>query len=128
MSEVRDLAKNLNLSVLLDFYGDTLTEKQKNVLELYYNEDLSLSEIAEHEKISRQGVRDSIKRGEEALLDLEEKLKMAEKFISLSKLLDDIKEKADAIYQESSKYNYSKVITKNAEEILKLIEEKSDLL
>jgi predicted DNA-binding protein YlxM (UPF0122 family) len=128
MSEVRDLAKNLNLSVLLDFYGDTLTEKQKNVLELYYNEDLSLSEIAEHEKISRQGVRDSIKRGEEALLDLEEKLKMAEKFISLAKLLDDIKEKADAIYQESSKYNYSKVITKNAEEILKLIEEKSDLL
>lgn len=128
MSEVRDLAKNLNLSVLLDFYGDTLTEKQKNVLELYYNEDLSLSEIAEHEKISRQGVRDSIKRGEETLLDLEEKLKMAEKFISLSKLLDDIKEKADAIYQESSKYNYSKVITKNAEEILKLIEEKSDLL
>jgi predicted DNA-binding protein YlxM (UPF0122 family) len=128
MSEVRDLAKNLNLSVLLDFYGDTLTEKQKNVLELYYNEDLSLSEIAEHEKISRQGVRDSIKRGEETLLDLEEKLKMAEKFISLAKLLDDIKEKADAIYQESSKYNYSKVITKNAEEILKLIEEKSDLL
>jgi predicted DNA-binding protein YlxM (UPF0122 family) len=98
------------------------------VLELYYNEDLSLSEIAEHEKISRQGVRDSIKRGEETLLDLEEKLKMAEKFISLAKLLDDIKEKADAIYQESSKYNYSKVITKNAEEILKLIEEKSDLL
>lgn len=122
------MAKNLNLSVLLDFYGDTLTEKQKNVLELYYNEDLSLSEIAEHEKISRQGVRDSIKRGEETLLDLEEKLKMAEKFISLAKLLDDIKEKADAIYQESSKYNYSKVITKNAEEILKLIEEKSDLL
>ena len=122
------MSKNLNLSVLLDFYGYTLTEKQKGVLELYYNEDLSLSEIAEHEKISRQGVRDSIKRGEDTLLDLEQKLKMAEKFIALSHLLDDIKEKAEAIHLESSTYNYSKVITNNAEEILRLIEEKSDLL
>ena len=122
------MSKNLNLSVLLDFYGDTLTEKQKDVLELYYNEDLSLAEIAEHEKISRQGVRDSIKRGEETLLELEEKLGMAEKFSVISNLLDSIKEKAEAIYNESSTYNYSKVITNNAEDILLLIKEKSDLL
>lgn len=122
------MSKNLNLSVLLDFYGDTLTEKQKDVLELYYNEDLSLAEIAEHEKISRQGVRDSIKRGEETLLELEQKLGMAEKFSVLSNLLDSIKEKAEAIYNESSTYNYSKVITNNAEDILLLIKEKSDLL
>jgi len=48
------MGKNLKLSVLIDFYGDVLTEKQRNVMELYYNEDLSLAEIAEHEKISRQ--------------------------------------------------------------------------
>lgn len=122
------MSKNLSISVLIDFYGDILTEKQKNVLELYYNEDLSLSEIAEHEKISRQGVRDSIKRGEETLLELEEKLRMSEKMISLTLLLDNVKEKAEAIYNESSTYNYSKVITANAQEILKAIEEKQDLL
>ena len=122
------MSKNLNLSVLLDFYGDTLTEKQKDVLELYYNEDLSLAEIAEHEKISRQGVRDSIKRGEDALLELEQKLGMAEKFSVVSTLLDSIKEKAEAIYKESSTYNYSKVITKSAEDILRIIDEKSQLL
>ena len=56
------MAKNLEISFLLDFYGDMLTEKQRDVIEYYYNEDLSLSEIAENQGISRQGVRDAIKR------------------------------------------------------------------
>lgn len=59
--------KNLDISVLLDFYGDMLTEKQREVIGFYYNEDLSLSEIGEFEGITRQGVRDSIKRGEAVL-------------------------------------------------------------
>lgn len=122
------MSKNLNLSVLIDFYGDILTEKQKNVLELYYNEDLSLSEIAEHEHISRQGVRDSIKRGEETLLNLEEKLAMAFKFTQLSKLLEDIKSKTAAIYKESSTYNYSKVITNSAGDILDLLKDTENIL
>jgi hypothetical protein len=121
------MAKDLKLSVLLDYYGDILTEKQKDVMELYYNEDLSLSEIAEHEHISRQGVRDSIKRGEDTVLDLEKKLKMAEKFTKISELFDKIKEKANAIYQESSTYNYSRVITDTAGEILNIMEENEDL-
>ena len=58
------MAKNLEISLLFDFYGDMLTEKQRDVVELYYNDDLSLSEIAENEGITRQGVRDSIKRAE----------------------------------------------------------------
>lgn len=48
------MAKNLEISVLLDFYGEMLTEKQRDVVELYYNEDLSLSEIAAHSQITRQ--------------------------------------------------------------------------
>ena len=71
------VAKNLEISLLLDFYGDMLTEKQRNVVELYYNEDLSLSEIAAHSRITRQGVRDSIKRAEGILLDLEDRLGLA---------------------------------------------------
>ena len=54
------VAKNLEIIMLLDFYGDMLTEKQRDFLGYYYNDDLSLSEIAENEGITRQGVRDSI--------------------------------------------------------------------
>ena len=56
------MAKDLGITILLDFYGDMLTEKQRDFLGYYYNDDLSLSEIAENEGITRQGVRDSIKR------------------------------------------------------------------
>ena len=52
------------MSMLFDFYGDLLTDKQKELFDLYYNEDLSLSEIAEQAEISRQGVRDAIVRAE----------------------------------------------------------------
>ena len=122
------VSKDLKLSVLLDFYGDVLTDKQRDVMELYYNEDLSLAEIAEHENISRQGVRDSIKRGEESILHLEEKLMMADKFSRLSKLIDDIRVLTENIYNESSTYNYSKVITLNSKSILDLIKDNNDIL
>ena len=72
--------KNLNIGYLLDFYGEILSERKRTVLEYYYNDDLSLAEISEEIGISRQGVRDSIKKGEEELLFLEEKLGLAERF------------------------------------------------
>ena len=56
------MAKNMEIAFLVDFYGDMLTEKQRDMIELYYDDDLSLSEIAENEGITRQGVRDSIGR------------------------------------------------------------------
>ena len=58
--------KNLAYSVLLDFYGPVLTDKQRVILTEYYDEDLSLAEIAENLGITRQGVRDAIKHGEAA--------------------------------------------------------------
>ena len=64
------MAKDLGITILLDFYGDMLTEKQRDFLGYYYNDDLSLSEIAENEGITRQGVRDSIKRAEAQLFDI----------------------------------------------------------
>lgn len=84
------MAKNLDISLLLDFYGDMLTEKQRDVVELYYNEDLSLAEIAAHSKITRQGVRDSIKRAEGILLELEERLGLAKRFREIQDGLDMI--------------------------------------
>ena len=76
------MAKDLHISVLLDYYGAMLTEKQREVVDLYYNEDLSLAEIAEIAGITRQGVRDSIKRGEMTLRELDDKLDMAKKLMS----------------------------------------------
>ena len=75
--------KDLKKAYLLDFYGDVLTERKKEVLDMYYNEDLSLAEIADQIGISRQGVRDLIKKAEEELLFLEEKLGLARKMVAL---------------------------------------------
>ena len=72
--------KNLNIGYLLDFYGDVLSERRRDALDFYYNDDMSLSEIAEEMGISRQGVRDLIKKAEEELLFYEEKLGLAKKF------------------------------------------------
>ena len=69
--------KNMKISYLLDFYGDVLDERVRSVMDAYYDDDLSLSEIADGEGISRQGVRHLIKKGEEHLLFLEEKLGLA---------------------------------------------------
>lgn len=84
------MAKDLEMSYLLDFYGDVLTEKQRDVMEQYYNDDLSLSEIADNAGISRQGVRDSIKRAECILQDLESKIGWAGRYRELSAALDEI--------------------------------------
>lgn len=75
--------KDLKIGYLLDFYGEVLTERKKEVLDMYYNEDLSLSEIAEQIGISRQGVRELIKKAEEELYFLEEKLGLAKRMSAL---------------------------------------------
>ncbi len=72
--------KNLNIGYLLDFYGDVLTERRRDALDFYYNNDMSLAEVAEELDISRQGARDLIKKAEEELLFYEDKLGLAKKF------------------------------------------------
>lgn len=71
--------KDLTFSVLLDYYGPVLTEKQRAILTEYYDQDLSLAEIAENYGITRQGVRDAIKHGEATLTEMEKNLGYAEK-------------------------------------------------
>lgn len=88
------MSKNMEIPFLLDFYGDMLTEKQRLMVDYYYNEDLSLAEIAENEGITRQGVRDSIKRAEAQLFEMEERLALADRFRRMQQDLLLIQESA----------------------------------
>ena len=96
------MAKDMEIAWLFDFYGDMLTEKQQQVVELYYDEDLSLAEIAENQNITRQGVRDNIKRSEEKLFELEEKLGLFKRFVQLENGLDKIASLSEQIYKNSA--------------------------
>ena len=77
--------KNLEIGFLLDFYGEVLSERKRTVLDFYYNDDLSLAEIAVEIGISRQGVRELIKKAEEELFFLEEKLHLHERTLKIAK-------------------------------------------
>ena len=82
--------KNLNIGYLLDFYGDLLSDRKRSVMEMYYNEDLSLAEIAQEIGISRQGVHETIKKSEDELLFYEEKLGLAKRLLQVEKYADKL--------------------------------------
>ena len=88
MSESR-----LMQSMLLDFYGELLTEKQRECFDLHYNEDLSLAEIAEQSGISRQGVWDNIRRAETAMREMEEKTGLLRRFSETQSALERLRER-----------------------------------
>ncbi len=75
--------KDMRLALLLDYYGDLLGEQRRSIMELYYCEDFSLSEIAEHTGVTRQAVRDSIKKGEAELYRFDEALHLADRMQSV---------------------------------------------
>lgn len=84
MNNNDELDKNVKIALLFDFYRNMLTERQAESVDLYYNEDLSLSEIGAHMGITRQGVRDNIKRAENILYETEERLGLAARFYALN--------------------------------------------
>ncbi len=113
------MAKDLHISYLLDFYGELLTDKQRDSLDLYYNQDLSLGEIGSDLGITRQGVRDNIKRAEATLFEMEEKLGLAAKFSEINERLDSIKKNIDIIDRRNMRVYRSNDINESIKVILK---------
>ncbi|MBR2134077.1 MAG: DNA-binding protein [Eubacterium sp.] len=111
------MAKNLEIPFLLDFYGEMLTKKQHDFLVYYYEEDLSLSEIAENEGITRQGVRDSIKRAEAQLFDMEERLGLAKRFNEMKKGVEEIEQCVEVINDYNLNHSLSMEINENVARI-----------
>jgi hypothetical protein len=109
---------NVKISVLLEIYGKLLTEKQFALLDDYYNNDLSLSEIAENQNITRQAVRDNLKKGENNLFEYEEKLGLMKKLEMQNKVLNEISNDLNEI--EVSKNSKIKVKQIN-EKLAKLL-------
>lgn len=111
------MAKELKFVMLLDCYGDLLTEHQRNIMELYYCEDLSLAEIGQPMDITRQAVRSIIKRAEEVLLNYEEKLGFAHRLEKMRECFGRIENAAELITDEDTR-NIILSEIKNGSELL----------
>lgn len=116
--------QTFRMTMLFDFYGELLTERQKEFYELYYDEDLSLAEIAENYGISRQGVRDVIVRAEAYMTEIEDKTGLVKRFVQMTPHLERIGEAADAL----RKLNYRQYEDSRIEELVTVIENETAAL
>lgn len=121
------MEKNVEISMLCQVYGKVLTEKQYELLDDYYNNDLSLSEIAENNNITRQAVRDIIKKAENKLYELEEQISLLSKYKEQEKIISNIQEelgKMEELINSNSEKNskeQSKIVKSIKKELQNLI-------
>lgn len=115
------MEKNVKISMLCQIYGKLLTKKQLEILTDYYNNDLSLTEIAENNQITRQAVRDIIKKGENKLFELEEKLLFMEKTMKQEKLLQEVLNELSKIEDASSDKKIEKILNHVRKELSCLV-------
>lgn len=110
------------MALLYDFYGDMLTDRQKEFYDLYYNEDLSLSEIAENYGISRQGVRDVIVRAEASLTELEDKTGIIRRFHVMQDQLKEVLTSVETIRNRNAQLYQDGEIETLTESIVSVLE------
>lgn len=116
------MAKDLEMGYLLDFYGEVLTQKQREMLRQYYNDDLSLSEIGENFGITRQGARDAIKHGETTLKELEEKVGFAARYRRVQQKLEQLEQLVIDTRFECTGPHASITTTEYVETLTKMLE------
>ena len=112
------MENELFVSVLFDYYSALLTERQRDIFEMYVNKNLSLSEIAENLGISRQGVRDGLIKSEKALVDFEEKLCIHKKNQKLTALLNELKDLVSDTQMSEDKREKIKNLTDLIDELI----------
>ena len=117
--------KPLEMSLLYDFYGDMLTGKQRELFDLYYNEDLSLTEIAEHAGITRQGVRDAVKRAEHTLAETERRLGLVARYGDTERRAAALRQQAAALYELNQTELQSEALDQILGRLTQLIDELS---
>ena len=105
------MEKNVKVSMLCEVYGNLLTKKQLSILQDYYDKDLSLSEIAQNQEITRQAVRDIIKKGENKLFELEEKLGIMKKTFKQEEKIAIILSELTKIQKRSTDKQVSEIST-----------------
>ena len=115
--------KSFEIVLLFDFYGGMLTEKQREIFSCYYNEDMSLAEIAENEGISRQGARDAIVRAEASLRELERRLGLFGRYGGFSESVARIGEAAREILDVNARFYAGAELEAKAREIISLADE-----
>lgn len=104
------MEKNVEISMLCEIYGKLLTKKQLNILEDYYNQDLSLSEIALNNNITRQAVRDILKKGEKKLFEYEKKLKIMKKTLKQKETITQILSEIIKMKTELTDKQYEQIL------------------
>lgn len=105
------MEKNVKVSMLCEVYGNLLTKKQLSILQDYYDKDLSLSEIAQNQEITRQAVRDIIKKGENKLFELEEKLGIMKKTFKQEEKIAIILSELTKIQKRSKDKQVAEILT-----------------
>ncbi len=120
------MEKNVEVSLLFSFYGKMLTDRQADTVDLYYNEDLSLSEVGAELGISRQGVRDNLKRAEAILYDTEERLGLMHRFLGIKSRLSEIDRIIAEIEGSPDAKGLSTDIKRKINSILTIVSEISD--
>ncbi len=112
------MEKKVEVSILCQIYGKLLTKKQFEFIDYYYNNDLSLSEIAENNNITRQAVRDVIKKGEDKLFEFEEKLLIMKKMLKQEKQIQQIIEELNKITDASSDKKIERILNNIRKELI----------
>lgn len=112
------MEKHVEISMLCQIYGKLLTEKQYELINDYYNNDLSLSEIAENNNITRQAVRDIIKKGENKLFEYEEKLLFMKRMLNQEKQIQEILVELSKIQETSSDKKIEKILNNIRKELI----------
>ncbi|MEG0075150.1 MAG: DNA-binding protein [Eubacterium sp.] len=119
------MEKKVIEQLLFDFYGELLTDKQKVIMDYYYNDDCNLAEIGDLVQVTRQGVYDAVKRSRGLMKSYEEKLGLVERFLKSQTLIDDVIQELEKVLQNEA-VNKNKMLREELTDVKRKMTKISD--